>query len=81
MNPTVIDLLGHVFYVFIFAGILLLARKRVSGWVFRFIGEVGWMLLGVALGMSSVVIWGIIFTVMDLYGFWSWRKSAAAALQ
>lgn len=69
-----------MFYVFIFAGILLLAQKRQLGWVMRFIGEVGWMLLGIALGMSSVVIWGVIFTIMDLYGYWSWRKDAHAAV-
>lgn len=76
---TLLDALGHVFYIFIFAGILLLARKKTIGWLARFVGEVGWLGLGVALDMTSVWMWGCVFVCMDLYGFYSWRKHANPA--
>ena len=67
-----LDILGHGFYFSLGLGMFLLARKKIYGWCFRFVGEVGWVVLGVYLNMSSIVLWGAIFACMDLYGFWSW---------
>lgn len=69
-----IDLLGHVFYLCLFLGMYLLAKKKKVGWFFRFVGELGWTSLGLALGLSSIVIWGIIFMVIDAFGYYHWRK-------
>lgn len=70
-----IDLAGHVFYVFLLGGMLLLARGSAAGWILRIVGEAGWAVLGVLLGMSSIVVWGVAFVIIDAYGFRKWRKN------
>lgn len=66
MNPY--DVLGHIFYASLALGMILLVRGSPWGWVFRLIGELGWMILGVAIGFSSIVVWGMIFIVVDCVG-------------
>jgi len=76
LNPTdAIDLLGHVFYVLIFWGTNQVAKKRKSGWVLRFIGEAGWAALGVALGLTSIWVWGMVFLANDAYGYLIWKQT------
>lgn len=75
-----IDLIGHIFYAFIFIGNKGLASQKLHGWVFRFIGEFGWVGIGLALDLSSIWFWGIIFSLTDLYGFYNWRKNEKASL-
>ena len=71
---VLLDLLGHTFYACLAFGMFLLAKKSRWGWVFRFVGEAGWIGIGVVLEMSSIWIWGILFLCMECYGFWSWSK-------
>ncbi len=73
-NPIIADRLGHVSYLFIAIGMFLLAKKNILGWVSRFIGESGWLLVGWAIGMSSIWTWGTLFLVIEVYGFRSWWK-------
>jgi hypothetical protein len=67
-----IDTLGHIFYAILLAGMVCLAAGWRIGWWFRIIGELGWVGLGLALGLSSIVIWGLIFVAIDLYGNYKW---------
>lgn len=69
-----IDYLGHIFYALIFWGTYSVANKNRAGWVFRFIGEAGWAILGVYLGLSSIWIWGLVFLCNDAYGYLKWRE-------
>ena len=67
-----LDKLGHIGYVFIIVGIVLLAKQSVWGWLARFIGEGVWLYIGVEMKMTSVWLWGGIFMLLDIYGFYSW---------
>jgi hypothetical protein len=69
----VIDVIGHIGYVFIAAGILGLGLKHKWGWIARFIGEMIWVGIGIHMGMSSIWFWGSIFLVMDVCGYIVWR--------
>jgi len=69
-----IDILGHLFYISIFIGMLLLKQKSRAGWLFRLVGEIGWVILGFKLGLTSVWIWGIIFAVVDIAAFIKWNN-------
>lgn len=71
--PQFLDVAGHLFYSFIALGMLLLALKSKWGWVFRFMGEAGWLWLGYMMSMSSIWSWGILFICMDTYGLWLWN--------
>lgn len=74
MSSFWIDVLGHIGYVFITIGILLLTRKNIWGWLFRWMGEFIWLIIGILLDMSSIWSWGLIFLGLDIYGFYSWKK-------
>jgi hypothetical protein len=76
MSPETIDLFGHLFYAFIALGMLLLAYKSKWGWVSRFVGELGWLWIGVEMEMSSIWSWGALFLVIECYGFWSWTRKS-----
>lgn len=68
------DFWGHIGYIFILIGMILLTRKNIWGWVCRFIGEVVWLLVGLSMGMSSIWFWGSIFLVIDVVGFLKWKR-------
>lgn len=76
---TVVDLLGHVFYATLFVGQVLLTRRNVAGWALRLIGDAGWIVLGLYLGLSCVWAWGALFLAMDIRGLLAWGKSEPAA--
>lgn len=69
-----IDFFGHIGYLTIFIGVVLLSRHHPWGWIFRLVGEVIWFGVGIALGLSSVWMWGIVFICMDIYGWYKWRQ-------
>lgn len=67
-----IDLWGHVGYAFIFLGTVFIAAKSLWGWAFRFVGELIWVGLGVALGLTSIWCWGVLFMCIDSMAFVNW---------
>lgn len=69
-----IDLLGHLFYVFVFSGMLFLRANKKIGWILRLIGEVGWIGIGIKLGLTSVWVWGILFAVVDVLAYLKWNQ-------
>lgn len=71
-----VDVLGHIFYLFLFVGMLLLQSKDYLGWVYRFVGEAGWIGIGFYLGMSSICVWGFAFLVVDVLGYYKWQRDA-----
>ncbi len=74
MDVAVLDLFGHLFYASLALGMFLLAKKSRWGWVFRFVGQLGWLWIGVGLEMSSIWGWGTLFLFMECYGYWSWAE-------
>lgn len=70
---TKVDFFGHFFYASLFLGMLLLSAKDFRGWAFRFAGEVGWIGIGLVMGMSSIVVWGLAFMVVDVLGYLQWK--------
>ena len=66
------DRVGHVGYAIIILGVLLIAHKVIWGWACYVVGDLIWMYLGWRMRMSSIYIWQAIFTVLAVYGYWSW---------
>jgi len=75
----VADIFGHIGYLFIAVGLILLAQKSIFGWIFRIIGEMIWAVVGICIGMSALWFWGIIFLCLDVRGFIKWRKRGSDA--
>lgn len=69
-----IDLFGHLSYAAIFVGMLLLSRESNAGWLVKAVGDGGWVVLGVVMGMSSIITWGAFFVLLDLAGWLAWRQ-------
>ena len=69
-----IDLIVHVCYLFLFAGMVLIRRRNKIGWVLWFLGEFGWVLIGIKLGLTSVWVWGILFCAIDLNALKKWNS-------
>jgi hypothetical protein len=70
------DLLGHLSYVFICSGVVLLGHKNRLGWILRAIGAVGWIIVGFQVGMSSIWAWSIVFLIMDMSNYFKWKPGS-----
>ena len=65
---TALDLAGHLAYAATASGHVILVRSpewKRSGLALRLAGDLGWVALGFALGLSSVVVWGLVFAAAD----------------
>lgn len=67
------DFLGHLFYITILTGTILVGNKNKVGWLFRIAGDIGWIIVGWYIGMTSIVVWSSIFTVNELRNYLRWR--------
>lgn len=72
---TTIDFIGHVGYALLVVGMILVARKKTMGWLFRLTGEFIWAGLGLKLGLTSIWFWGVIFIMIDILAYCHWRIS------
>ena len=73
------DLWGHVGYALLFGGQWLIAKRDRRGWLLRLAGELTWCAVGLSLGLSSAVLWGLVFGWLELRGFRAWRAEASLA--
>ena len=75
------DFLGHIFYIIILTGTTLVGNKKKTGWLFRIVGDLGWVLIGWYIGMYSIMIWSSIFALNELRNYRLWRKYENLKLQ
>ena len=71
------DLIGHFGYILLALGTFLLGKNRKTGWLFRIIGEILWIGIGLHINMTSIVLWGFIFIYLDIKGYITWQKRLA----
>ena len=76
MELATADLLGHLAYAILTVGMFLIARKKISGWSVRALGEAIWIYIGFAIGLTSMWSWCFLFLGMEIYGYRTWRKKA-----
>ena len=69
-----IDIFGHFGYALILAGMMLVSAKNPYGWALRLVGEFVWLLIGVHMEMSSMVLWGLVFAALDVRTFYTWIR-------
>ncbi len=69
-----LDILGHIAYLFLMTGTYLAARNKPCGWALRAVGSAAWMGLGVSMGLTSIWIWSGIFLVNDISAWSKWRQ-------
>jgi hypothetical protein len=69
-----LDQIGHIGYLFLFLGLIAISYKKRGGWALRFTGEAMWVYLGLKLAMTSIWLWGLVFLLVDMFGYVKWRK-------
>jgi hypothetical protein len=69
-----LDFFGHIGYFFLMIGQICITRKHIYGWIFRFCGELTWVIIGLIMGMTSIYIWGVAFMIIDVIGFFKWKR-------
>jgi len=72
----VTDVLGHVFYALLVVGNWLIGNKKIWGFAFYFVANLGWLWIGWEIGMTSIWFWEIIFVALAARNFWKWRQDA-----
>ena len=77
IDQTILDMLGHVGYLFLATGMWLLTKKNIFGWACRAFGEALWLFIGIEMGMSSIWFWGIVFLFIEAKGYRSWKMHEA----
>lgn len=69
-----LDALGHIGYLLIFVGMCMLGARNKYGWGLRLLGDSVWCGVGVALGMTSIWIWSLLFMTNDVLSYRRWAR-------
>ena len=64
-----IDILGHAAYAVLMTGTWFAAKGWASGWLLRMLGDMGWLLLGLQMEMTSIIFWSAVFFLIDTIAF------------
>ena len=70
-NP---DIAGHIAYVFIVLGIYLIGRRKRIGMLSQLVGCMIWVGAGIALQLSSVIIWNVIIGLVCIDAYRNWNN-------
>ena len=74
-----IDLFGHLGYILLLLGMILIRNKSKWGWILRLAGESIWIVLGIIMGISSIWFWSAIFAIIDGMGYFKWDREVRIA--
>jgi hypothetical protein len=66
------DAAGHLAYAALLLGQWLVTGRHRHGFALRVAGSLAWAGLGLALGMSSIVLWSLAFAAVDARAWWRW---------
>ena len=55
-------------------GVLLIGRKKKSGWVVEFVGELLWITRSLESKQWDLLFVCLMFGSLQLWNFWLWRK-------
>jgi len=61
----------------ILLGIFLIAEKRRIGFLVMAIGSLLWIAYAVITGSAAQIISNIILVIINLFGWWKWKKHTA----
>jgi len=73
---TFADAIGHLSYILILTGTLFIHNKNRIGWIFRLLGDIGWVWIGWNISFTSAMIWSSVFAVLEIRGFYMWSKDS-----
>lgn len=68
------DALGWFGNIGFFLGAVLLAQKKVNGFYWQIEGNFFYLIQGITLGMSSLIICSAILIVINIFGIINWQN-------
>lgn len=69
--PEYIGWIGNACFIF---GVFLLAKKKSEGFIANIFGNILYSIQGKLMGLSSLFILSIFLVLINLYGYYNWRK-------
>ena len=55
-------------------GVILNIQKKPSGFIFYTVANIGWVVVNVKHEIYAQAFLFCVFTVLSIYGWWSWRQ-------
>jgi len=71
---TLADVAGHISFLFIAAGMVLLGRRNPLGFLSQALGSAVWIVVGYFLGLSSIFFWNILFLIIAVNGYYNLKR-------
>ena len=68
------DILGWLGNIGFFIGAIHLAQKKVNGFYWQIEGNAFYLIQGIVLGMSSLIICSAILVIINIFGIINWRN-------
>jgi len=68
------DIAGHIAYVFIMLGIYLVGRGKRIGMLSQLLGCMIWVGAGIALELSSAIVWNIVIGLVCIHSYRNWKR-------
>ena len=70
-----LDLLGYVAYTLLSLGMFKIAKDDRSGWTYRALGDALWVGIFFNLGLTSGMVFGLAFLVVDLFAVFKTKET------
>lgn len=66
--------LGILSSIVYLGGNIVLARHSVIGWWLRIVGALGWIVVGISIHMSSILMLETVAIGTALFGIYNWKN-------
>ncbi len=65
-------------YVSLAIGMYMLGKDNIWGWWVYFLGSAIWFVNGFVIENLNMIVWNVIFCIINARGWFVWRKNARA---
>lgn len=68
-----INEIGWIGNICFLIGAVLLAKKKISGWVYQILGNLCYVGFGILVNKNSLWILSILLIIINIYGIYQWN--------
>lgn len=68
--------LDYLAMVLSIGAMILLGRKRVSGWLVQLLGAFLWLVWGLSVSVYSLVVFDVVIIVFSVLGYLEWSRKS-----
>lgn len=70
-----IDLLCHILYLMFMLSMILVGRKKSSGWLLYILASLGWIVVGLKLDLTAMAVWSSLYALIGLVSWIRWKNA------